>query len=138
MTLFDGDSAKVCQLDARVAELAGFGPDARFSLTGQTYTRLLDAMVGRGGLPFAGLHTSKNGNPDVFQYSDNRTRYTRWTITDRPSTAKDLRWRTQRQPNHPEYVAAAEQPGSARCVSAQIVYGHSNGAGERRVDGAVR
>lgn len=43
MDLFDGDHAKITELDARVARAMGF--DAVFPVTGQTYTRKLDAQI---------------------------------------------------------------------------------------------
>lgn len=43
LELFDGDHAKVTELDARVARAMGF--DAVFPVTGQTYTRKLDAQI---------------------------------------------------------------------------------------------
>ncbi len=43
MELFDGDHAKITELDARVARVMGF--DAVFPVTGQTYTRKLDAQI---------------------------------------------------------------------------------------------
>jgi adenylosuccinate lyase len=43
LTLFDGDHAKVDQLDALVAERFGFS--RRFDVTGQTYPRKVDAQV---------------------------------------------------------------------------------------------
>ena len=43
MELFDGDHAKVAELDTRVARAMGF--DAVFPVTGQTYTRKLDAQI---------------------------------------------------------------------------------------------
>ena len=46
LELFDGDHGKVDQLDRLVTEKMGWDPDKRFAVTGQTYPRLLDAMVG--------------------------------------------------------------------------------------------
>ncbi len=49
LALFDGDPdphGKVEQLDQRVTEKMGWPADRRFPVTGQTYPRLLDAMVG--------------------------------------------------------------------------------------------
>jgi adenylosuccinate lyase len=43
LTLFDGDHAKVEKLDRRVAEKMGFS--ASFPVTGQTYSRKIDAQV---------------------------------------------------------------------------------------------
>ena len=43
MKLFDGDGAKVEELDRRVTEKMGFS--SRFRVTGQTYTRKLDSRV---------------------------------------------------------------------------------------------
>jgi len=43
LELFDGDHAKVTELDGRVARAMGF--DAVFPVTGQTYTRKLDAQI---------------------------------------------------------------------------------------------
>ncbi len=46
LALFDGDHDKVEQLDRLVTEKMGFPPEDRFVVTGQTYPRLLDGMVG--------------------------------------------------------------------------------------------
>lgn len=46
LALFHGDHAKVDQLDRRVAEIMNWPADRRFPVTGQTYPRLVDAMVG--------------------------------------------------------------------------------------------
>lgn len=46
LALFDGDHAKVDQLDELVTEKMGWPSEKRFAVTGQTYPRLLDAMVG--------------------------------------------------------------------------------------------
>ena len=46
LELFDGDHSKVDQLDQLVTEKMGWDKDKRFAVTGQTYPRLLDAMVG--------------------------------------------------------------------------------------------
>ncbi len=43
LELFDGDHAKVRELDRLVAEKAGF--DATYSVTGQTYPRKIDAFI---------------------------------------------------------------------------------------------
>lgn len=43
LTLFDGDHAKVEELDRRVAEKMGFA--SRCTVTGQTYTRKLDVQI---------------------------------------------------------------------------------------------
>ena len=43
LELFDGDHAKIVELDNRVARAMGF--DAVFPVTGQTYTRKLDAQI---------------------------------------------------------------------------------------------
>ncbi|PYP17015.1 MAG: adenylosuccinate lyase [Gemmatimonadetes bacterium] len=43
LELFDGDHAKVSELDTRVSRTMGF--DAVFPVTGQTYTRKLDAQI---------------------------------------------------------------------------------------------
>ncbi|MBA4032884.1 MAG: adenylosuccinate lyase, partial [Planctomyces sp.] len=43
LTLFDGDHAKVEELDRRVAEKMGFA--SRCAVTGQTYTRKLDVQI---------------------------------------------------------------------------------------------
>ncbi|KAG5667783.1 hypothetical protein PVAND_015753 [Polypedilum vanderplanki] len=43
LELFNGDSAKVKQLDAKVTELAGFSKS--YAVTGQTYTRKVDVDV---------------------------------------------------------------------------------------------
>jgi adenylosuccinate lyase len=45
LELFDGDHAKVEELDRRVTEKVGWPPDRRFTVTGQTYSRLQDALV---------------------------------------------------------------------------------------------
>jgi len=45
LNLLDGDETKVEQLDRLVVEKLGFEPDQRFSVTGQTYPRLLDAQI---------------------------------------------------------------------------------------------
>jgi len=46
LELFHGDHEKVDQLDRLVTEKMGWAPDKRFAVTGQTYPRLVDAMVG--------------------------------------------------------------------------------------------
>eukprot|EP00752_Nemacystus_decipiens_P013961 g12397.t1 len=46
LALFDGDHDKVDRLDELVTEKMGWDKDKRFAVTGQTYPRLLDAMVG--------------------------------------------------------------------------------------------
>jgi len=43
MELFDGDHARIVELDTRVARAMGF--DAVFPVTGQTYTRKIDAQI---------------------------------------------------------------------------------------------
>jgi adenylosuccinate lyase len=43
LELFDGDHAKVRQLEARVAQKMGF--DSTYAITGQTYSRKIDAQV---------------------------------------------------------------------------------------------
>ncbi len=45
LALFDGDAAKVEQLDRRVIEKMGFRPEQGYEVTGQTYPRLVDAQV---------------------------------------------------------------------------------------------
>jgi len=45
LELFNGDHDKVDQLDRRVTQKMGWDPDMRFAVTGQTYPRLLDALV---------------------------------------------------------------------------------------------
>ena len=45
LRLFEGDSAKVEQLDRLVCEKLGFDADHRLMLTGQTYPRVIDAFV---------------------------------------------------------------------------------------------
>jgi adenylosuccinate lyase len=45
MALFDGDETKVERLDELVTEKMGWPADLRFSVTGQTYPRLLDAQL---------------------------------------------------------------------------------------------
>ena len=46
LALFDGDHDKVEKLDELVTEKMGWSADKRFAVTGQTYPRLLDAMIG--------------------------------------------------------------------------------------------
>ena len=46
LSLFDGNHAKVERLDELVTQKMGFDPAKRFPVTGQTYPRLLDALVG--------------------------------------------------------------------------------------------
>lgn len=43
LRLFEGDQAKVCELERRVAEKMGF--EATYAVTGQTYPRKIDAQV---------------------------------------------------------------------------------------------
>ena len=45
LALFEGDAAKVEQLDEAVCAKLGFGADQRLLLTGQTYPRVMDAFV---------------------------------------------------------------------------------------------
>lgn len=45
LALFDGDHDKVEQLDRLVVKRMGFDPDARYVVTGQTYSRIIDAHV---------------------------------------------------------------------------------------------
>lgn len=45
LELFDGDHDKVEQLDQLVTEKMGWPRDKRFAVTGQTYPRLVDALV---------------------------------------------------------------------------------------------
>ena len=45
LELFDGDHDKVDQLDQLVTEKMGWPKDKRFAVTGQTYPRLVDALV---------------------------------------------------------------------------------------------
>jgi len=45
LALFQGDPRKVEELDRRVTEKMGWPADRRFSVTGQTYPRLLDGMI---------------------------------------------------------------------------------------------
>jgi adenylosuccinate lyase len=45
LALFDGDADKVERLDELVCLKLGFPPERRFTVTGQTYPRLLDAQV---------------------------------------------------------------------------------------------
>lgn len=45
LALFDGDHAKVDQLDRLVTEKMGWPADRRFAVTGQTYPRVVDGMV---------------------------------------------------------------------------------------------
>lgn len=45
LELFDGDHDKVDQLDRLVTEKMGWDVDKRFTVTGQTYPRLVDALV---------------------------------------------------------------------------------------------
>ncbi|MFN3166901.1 MAG: adenylosuccinate lyase [Phycisphaeraceae bacterium] len=46
LELFNGDHDKVEQLDRMVTEKMGWDPAMRFAVTGQTYPRLVDALVG--------------------------------------------------------------------------------------------
>lgn len=46
LALFNDDHDKVEQLDRLVTEKMGFDPDDRFAVTGQTYPRIVDGMVG--------------------------------------------------------------------------------------------
>ncbi|MEM8784142.1 MAG: adenylosuccinate lyase [Planctomycetota bacterium] len=46
LALFDGDHARVERLDERVTQAMGWPAEKRFAVTGQTYPRLVDAMVG--------------------------------------------------------------------------------------------
>ncbi|MEO0515102.1 MAG: adenylosuccinate lyase [Planctomycetota bacterium] len=46
LALFEGDHGKVEQLDERVTAAMGWPIDQRFAVTGQTYPRLVDAMIG--------------------------------------------------------------------------------------------
>lgn len=46
LELFGGDHAKVDRLDERIAEKMGWPVDQRLVITGQTYPRVIDAMVG--------------------------------------------------------------------------------------------
>jgi len=46
LALFDGDHERVEQLDRMVAVKMGWSVDRRYVVTGQTYPRLVDAMVG--------------------------------------------------------------------------------------------
>ncbi len=59
LQLFDGDGAKVDELDRRVAAKLGF--ERRFAVTGQTYPRKVDAQVLQT-LAGIGASTSKFGN----------------------------------------------------------------------------
>ncbi len=45
LALFEGDHAKVEELDRRVTAKMGFDPEQRYLVTGQTYPRLVDAQV---------------------------------------------------------------------------------------------
>lgn len=45
LELFEGDHAKVDELDRLVTAKMGWDPDKRFAVTGQTYPRILDGMV---------------------------------------------------------------------------------------------
>ncbi|MEM6552964.1 MAG: adenylosuccinate lyase [Planctomycetota bacterium] len=45
LALFNNDASKVDQLDERVTEKMGWPIDRRFAVTGQTYPRLVDALV---------------------------------------------------------------------------------------------
>jgi adenylosuccinate lyase len=57
MNLFDGDEQKVEELDALVTQKMGWPADRRFAVTGQTYPRLVDAMVLASlGVAAAGAH----------------------------------------------------------------------------------
>ncbi|MCC6580281.1 MAG: adenylosuccinate lyase [Phycisphaeraceae bacterium] len=46
LSLFDGDHEKVDQLEKLVAAKMGWDPQLCFAVTGQTYPRLLDGMIG--------------------------------------------------------------------------------------------
>jgi adenylosuccinate lyase len=46
LALFDNDAGKVEELDRRVTEKMGWSADRRFVVTGQTYPRVVDGMVG--------------------------------------------------------------------------------------------
>ena len=59
LELFEGDTAKVDELDQGVAQRMGF--TERFGVTGQTYTRKLDAQV-LGSLAGIAASASKMGN----------------------------------------------------------------------------
>ena len=43
--LFEGDAAKVDELEARVARSLGFEPDRCYAVCGQTYPRVVDAQI---------------------------------------------------------------------------------------------
>ncbi|MBL0927199.1 MAG: adenylosuccinate lyase [Phycisphaerales bacterium] len=45
LALFKGDGAKVEEFERRVSEKLGFGPDRLLASTGQTYPRVVDALV---------------------------------------------------------------------------------------------
>ncbi len=45
LALFNGDHDKVDELDRLVTEKMGWDPDKRFTVTGQTYPRLLDGLI---------------------------------------------------------------------------------------------
>lgn len=45
LALFDNDHAKVDRLDELVTEKMGWPPEKRFSITGQTYPRVVDGLV---------------------------------------------------------------------------------------------
>ena len=45
LELFEGDQEKVWQLDRRIAREMGFAPDQVQPVSGQTYTRKVDAAV---------------------------------------------------------------------------------------------
>ena len=45
LDLFEGDHEKVCQLDRLVTQKMGWELDKRLSVTGQTYPRIVDALV---------------------------------------------------------------------------------------------
>lgn len=46
LELFDNDHGKVDQLDRLVTEKMGWDPEKRFAVTGQTYPRVIDGLVG--------------------------------------------------------------------------------------------
>lgn len=45
LALFDGEAAKVDELERRIAKRLGFEPDCTYIVTGQTYPRIVDAQI---------------------------------------------------------------------------------------------
>lgn len=61
LNLFEGDEQRVEKLDALVTERMGWPPEMRFLVTGQTYSRLVDAqIVGALAVVAAAVHKTCN------------------------------------------------------------------------------